>query len=84
MIFKSFFPFLVSNTGANGKLEFPKTSLRELMIQRKNLISMDAALKFVKLAFTYEEWSLFESSARQLVHFLQVTSAKTIRLFLFH
>jgi hypothetical protein len=54
------------------------------MIQRKNLISMDAALKFVKLAFTYEEWSLFESSARQLVHFLQVTSAKTIRLFLFH
>ncbi|XP_073940271.1 cilia- and flagella-associated protein 54 isoform X2 [Castor canadensis] len=62
---------ILSNTGANGKLEFPKTSLRELMIQRKNLISMDAALKFVKLAFTYEEWSLFESSARQLVHFLQ-------------
>uniref|UniRef100_A0A8C8YWC6 Cilia and flagella associated protein 54 n=1 Tax=Prolemur simus TaxID=1328070 RepID=A0A8C8YWC6_PROSS len=50
---------------------FSKTSLLELMIERKNVISMDAAVKFIKLAFTYEEWSLFESSAGHLICFLK-------------
>ncbi|KAL2775883.1 cilia- and flagella-associated protein 54 isoform 1, partial [Daubentonia madagascariensis] len=62
---------IISNTGADGILDFPKTSLLELMIERKNVISMDAAVKFIKLAFTYEEWSLFESSAGHLICFLQ-------------
>ncbi|XP_014445728.1 cilia- and flagella-associated protein 54 [Tupaia chinensis] len=62
---------IISNTGANGMLNFPKTSLLELIVERKNVISMDAAVKFVKLAFTYEEWSLFESSAGHLIYFLQ-------------
>uniref|UniRef100_A0A2K6GCW2 Cilia and flagella associated protein 54 n=1 Tax=Propithecus coquereli TaxID=379532 RepID=A0A2K6GCW2_PROCO len=60
-----------SNIGADGILAFPKTSLLELMIERKNVISMDVAVKFIKLAFTYEEWSLFESSAGRLICFLQ-------------
>ncbi|XP_058164556.1 cilia- and flagella-associated protein 54 isoform X2 [Dasypus novemcinctus] len=62
---------IISNTGADGRLDFPNSSFLELIIQRKNLISMDAAVKFIKLAFTYEEWSLFESVAVQLIDFLQ-------------
>lgn len=58
--------------GANGMFDFPKTPLMELMIERRNIISLDAAVKFIKLAFTYEEWSLFESAAQQLLCFLQV------------
>lgn len=57
-------------------LDFPKSSLLELIIRRKNVISVDAAVKFIKLAFTYEEWSLFESAAGQLIDFLQVIYAK--------
>ncbi|XP_037702863.1 cilia- and flagella-associated protein 54 isoform X3 [Choloepus didactylus] len=62
---------IISNTGADGRLDFPKSSFLELIIQRKNLISVDAAVKFIKLAFTYEEWSLFESVAVQLIDFFQ-------------
>nr|XP_031539099.1 cilia- and flagella-associated protein 54 [Vicugna pacos] len=62
---------IMSNTGADGMLDFPKSSLLQLIIKRKNVISVDAAIKFTKLAFTYEEWSLFESSAGQLIDFLQ-------------
>uniref|UniRef100_F7BP49 Cilia and flagella associated protein 54 n=1 Tax=Callithrix jacchus TaxID=9483 RepID=F7BP49_CALJA len=62
---------IMSNTGADGMLDFPKTSLLELVIERKDVISVDAAVKFIKLAFTYEEWSLFESSAAHLIYFLQ-------------
>lgn len=66
----------MSNTSADGMLDFPKSSLLELIIRRKNVISVDAAVKFIKLAFTYEEWSLFESVAGQLIDFLQVVYAK--------
>ncbi|XP_013373994.1 PREDICTED: cilia- and flagella-associated protein 54 isoform X2 [Chinchilla lanigera] len=62
---------IMSNTGAHGMLDFPKISLLELMIERKNIISMDIAVKFIKLAFTYEEWGLFESAAGQLSSFFQ-------------
>ncbi|KAL1774964.1 cilia-and flagella-associated protein 54 [Sigmodon hispidus] len=61
----------LSNTGANGKFDFPKTHLLEHMIERKNVISVHAAVKFVKLAFNYEEWGLFQSLAGQLIYFLQ-------------
>lgn len=79
----SLFPFLVSNTGADGMLDFPQTSLLQLIMKGKNVISIDAAVKFVKLAFTYEEWSLFESSAGQLIDFLQVIYTKPIICFYF-
>ncbi|XP_038170363.1 cilia- and flagella-associated protein 54 [Arvicola amphibius] len=62
---------ILSNVGANGKLDFPKTSLLEHVVERKNIISLRAAVKFAKLAFTYEEWGLFESLAAQLICFLQ-------------
>lgn len=76
LTFKSLLLFLASNTGAEGTLDFPKSSLLPLIIQRKNVVSVDAAVKFIKLAFTYEEWSLFESSAGQLIDFLQVICAE--------
>lgn len=76
-------PFLVSNVEANGKLDFPKTFLLEHVVERKNIISVCAAVKFAKLAFTYEEWGLFESLAAQLIRFLQVTRAKLFMCF-FH
>lgn len=79
----SLFPFLVSNTGADGMLDFPQISLLQLTVKGKNVISIDAAVKFVKLAFTYEEWSLFESLAGQLIDFLQVTYTKPIIYFYF-
>lgn len=60
---------------------FPKVSLLQLIIERKNIISMDAAVKFIKLAFNYEEWSLFESAAGQLIDFLQVICAKSFICF---
>ncbi|XP_023572354.1 cilia- and flagella-associated protein 54 [Octodon degus] len=62
---------IMSNIDANGVIDFPKISLLELMIERKNIISMDVAVKFIKLAFTYEEWGLFESAAGQLAAFFQ-------------
>ncbi|ERE91844.1 hypothetical protein H671_1g0667 [Cricetulus griseus] len=62
---------ILSNVGTNGKLDFPKTFFLEHMIERKNIISVCAAVKFTKLAFTYEEWGLFESLAGQLIQFLQ-------------
>ncbi|XP_050995602.1 cilia- and flagella-associated protein 54 [Acomys russatus] len=62
---------MFSNVGTNGKLDFPKTHLLEHMVERKNLLSVGAAVKFAKLAFNYEEWGLFESLAGQLIYFLQ-------------
>ncbi|XP_016077281.1 PREDICTED: cilia- and flagella-associated protein 54 [Miniopterus natalensis] len=62
---------IMSNTGTEGMLGFPKTSLLKLIIERKNVISLDAAVKFIKLAFTYEEWCLFVSAAGHLIDFLQ-------------
>lgn len=76
-------PFLVSNVSTHGKLDFPTTSLLEHVVERKNVISALAAVKFAKLAFTYEEWGLFESLAGQLIYFLQVTHAKLFICFLF-
>ncbi|XP_054974286.1 cilia- and flagella-associated protein 54 [Sorex araneus] len=62
---------LVSNMDKEGILDFPVTSFLKLLIGGKNVISLDAALKFTKLAFNYEEWSLFESSAGQILEFIQ-------------
>ncbi|XP_052609079.1 cilia- and flagella-associated protein 54 isoform X1 [Peromyscus californicus insignis] len=62
---------ILSNVSTHGKLDFPKTCLLEHVVERKNVISALAAVKFAKLAFSYEEWALFESLAGQLIYFLQ-------------
>ncbi|XP_012590590.1 PREDICTED: cilia- and flagella-associated protein 54 [Condylura cristata] len=63
--------FITSTTSTNGLFHFPDTSLLQLIIKGENVISMDAAVRFVKLAFTHEEWGLFESSAVHLLELLQ-------------
>lgn len=35
-------------------------------------MSGDAAVKFIKLAFSYEEWDVFDSAIEFVVNFLQV------------
>lgn len=35
-------------------------------------MSGDAAVKFIKLAFSYEEWDVFDSAVEFVVNFLQV------------
>ncbi|CAO2581415.1 Cilia- and flagella-associated protein 54 [Lemmus lemmus] len=70
---------ILSNVGTNGKLDFPSTFLLEHVVERKNIISVLAAVKFAKLAFTYEEWGLFESLAAQLIHFLQKQESPALK-----
>uniref|UniRef100_A0A6I8NGL9 Cilia and flagella associated protein 54 n=1 Tax=Ornithorhynchus anatinus TaxID=9258 RepID=A0A6I8NGL9_ORNAN len=46
----------------------------ELLIGKvdgKNAISVDAAVRFIKLAFTYEDWNLFNSTVDLLLNFLK-------------
>ncbi|XP_075409327.1 cilia- and flagella-associated protein 54 [Tenrec ecaudatus] len=62
---------VVSNFHTDGMLQFSKSSLLEYIVEKQNRISLEAAVKFIKLAFNYEEWSLFESLAVQLLYFLQ-------------
>lgn len=62
---------ILSNTAVGGKFNFPNTSLLQLTIIGSDIISMDAVVKFVKLAFTFEEWGLFGSAAGHLLEFLQ-------------
>eukprot|EP00072_Mus_musculus_P061221 XP_011241943.1 PREDICTED: cilia- and flagella-associated protein 54 isoform X4 [Mus musculus] len=62
---------ILSNVRSNGKLDFPQTSLLEHVVEKRNALSVGASVRFAKLAFTYEEWGLFESLAGQLIHFLQ-------------
>ncbi|KFP33909.1 Uncharacterized protein C12orf55, partial [Colius striatus] len=40
-------------------------------------VSGDAAVKFVKLAFSYEEWDVFDSAAELVVNFLQAQDDPT-------
>uniref|UniRef100_A0A8C8SW67 Uncharacterized protein n=1 Tax=Pelusios castaneus TaxID=367368 RepID=A0A8C8SW67_9SAUR len=40
-------------------------------IRGKNGVSGDAAMKFIKLAFSYEEWDVFDSTIGLIVNFLQ-------------
>ncbi|NXN44468.1 CFA54 protein, partial [Rhinoptilus africanus] len=40
-------------------------------------VSGDAAVKFIKLAFSYEEWHVFDSAIEFVVHFLQAQDDPT-------
>uniref|UniRef100_A0A8C5UAK1 Uncharacterized protein n=1 Tax=Malurus cyaneus samueli TaxID=2593467 RepID=A0A8C5UAK1_9PASS len=48
----------------------PSSTLLQLMLTEKG-VSGDAAVKFVKLAFSYEEWDVFDSALEFVVSFLQ-------------
>ncbi|NXH10145.1 CFA54 protein, partial [Bucco capensis] len=44
-------------------------------------VSGDAAVKFIKLAFSYEEWEVFDSAVEVVVHFLQAQDDPTWKKF---
>ncbi|XP_072511744.1 cilia- and flagella-associated protein 54 isoform X2 [Notamacropus eugenii] len=59
-----------------GKFDFFKTissvsSQMKLAVERKDEVSIAAALKLIKLSFTFEEWNLFNCTAAQFINFLQ-------------
>ncbi|XP_074840080.1 cilia- and flagella-associated protein 54 [Carettochelys insculpta] len=47
------------------------STLMQLILTGKNGVSGEAAIKFVKLAFSYEEWDVFDSAFGLMVNFLQ-------------
>ncbi|KAL2309589.1 hypothetical protein Nmel_005802, partial [Mimus melanotis] len=49
----------------------PSSSLLQLMLTGEKGVSGDAAVKFVKLAFSYEEWNVFYSALEFVDNFLQ-------------
>ncbi|XP_019370589.1 PREDICTED: cilia- and flagella-associated protein 54 isoform X2 [Gavialis gangeticus] len=47
------------------------STLLQLILTGKNGVSGDAAVQFIKLAFSYEEWDAFDSTIGLVVSFLQ-------------
>ncbi|XP_043823641.1 cilia- and flagella-associated protein 54 [Dromiciops gliroides] len=59
-----------------GKFDFFKTicsfaSQMKLAVEGKDGVSIAAAVKLIKLSFTFEEWNLFNCTAGQFINFLQ-------------
>uniref|UniRef100_A0A8C3DYN2 Uncharacterized protein n=1 Tax=Corvus moneduloides TaxID=1196302 RepID=A0A8C3DYN2_CORMO len=54
----------------------PSSTLLQLMLTEKG-VSGDAAVKFVKLAFSYEEWDVFYSALEFVDNFLQAQDDPT-------
>ncbi|XP_053884520.1 cilia- and flagella-associated protein 54 isoform X2 [Malaclemys terrapin pileata] len=46
-------------------------TLLQLILTGKNGVSGEAAMKFIKLAFSYEEWDVFDSTIGLIANFLQ-------------
>ncbi|XP_016281220.2 cilia- and flagella-associated protein 54 isoform X2 [Monodelphis domestica] len=64
---------------SHGKSSFSKNislqlSQMQLAIESKQSVSIAAAVKLIKLSFTFEEWHLFNSAASQFIGFLQLQS----------
>ncbi|XP_039375459.1 cilia- and flagella-associated protein 54 isoform X7 [Mauremys reevesii] len=47
------------------------STLLQLILTGKNGVSGEAAMKFIKLAFSYEEWDVFDSAIGLFANFLQ-------------
>ncbi|XP_065416879.1 cilia- and flagella-associated protein 54 isoform X5 [Chrysemys picta bellii] len=47
------------------------STLLQLILTEKNGVSGEAAMKFIKLAFSYEEWDVFDSTIGLIANFLQ-------------
>ncbi|XP_025979014.2 cilia- and flagella-associated protein 54 [Dromaius novaehollandiae] len=67
----------VSSAGTQGRhctdhfVISASSTLLQLILTGENAVSGDAAVKFVKLAFSYEEWDVFDSSIGLVINFLQ-------------
>ncbi|XP_064275850.1 cilia- and flagella-associated protein 54 isoform X2 [Passer domesticus] len=55
----------------------PSSTLLQLMLTGEKGVSGDAAVKFVKLAFSYEEWNVFYSAFEFVDNFLQAQDDPT-------
>ncbi|TFJ96636.1 perforin-1-like [Platysternon megacephalum] len=57
-------------TESSGVINASSTLL-QLILTGKNGVSGEAAMKFIKLAFSYEEWDVFDSTIGLIANFLQ-------------
>ncbi|XP_015482778.1 cilia- and flagella-associated protein 54 isoform X2 [Parus major] len=66
---------ILSGGESNGTSNFgiinPSSTLLQLMLTGQKGVSGNAAVKFVKLAFSYEEWAVFYSALEFVNNFLQ-------------
>ncbi|XP_041330192.1 cilia- and flagella-associated protein 54 [Pyrgilauda ruficollis] len=66
---------ILSGGESNGTNHFgiinPSSTLLQLMLTGEKGVSGEAAVKFVKLAFSYEEWNVFYSAFEFVDNFLQ-------------
>ncbi|XP_035756904.1 cilia- and flagella-associated protein 54 isoform X4 [Egretta garzetta] len=53
------------------------STLLQLILTGEKGVSGDAAVKFIKLAFSYEEWDVFDSAIEFVVNFLQAQDDPT-------
>ncbi|KAM6136893.1 LOW QUALITY PROTEIN: cilia- and flagella-associated protein 54 [Pterocles gutturalis] len=74
----------VSSTGIQGShctghfgIINASSTLLQLLLTGEKEVSGDAAVKFVKLAFSYEEWDVFDSAIEFVVNFLQAQDDPT-------
>ncbi|XP_063302214.1 cilia- and flagella-associated protein 54 [Pelobates fuscus] len=51
------------------------SSLMDLAIEERDAVSAEAAVKFAKLAFSYEHWDVFDAIITQIYTFLQAQDA---------
>ncbi|XP_068047777.1 cilia- and flagella-associated protein 54 isoform X1 [Anomalospiza imberbis] len=72
---------ILSGGKSNGTNHFgiinPSSTLLQLMLAGEEGVSGDAAVKFVKLAFSYEEWNVFYSALEFVDNFLQAQDDPT-------
>ncbi|XP_053799690.1 cilia- and flagella-associated protein 54 isoform X3 [Vidua chalybeata] len=72
---------ILSGGKSNGTNHFgiinPSSTLLQLMLAGEKGVSGDAAVKFVKLAFSYEEWNVFYSALEFVDNFLQAQDDPT-------
>ncbi|XP_052630644.1 cilia- and flagella-associated protein 54 isoform X1 [Harpia harpyja] len=74
----------VSSTGIQGSdcadhfgIINASSTLLQLILTGEKRVSGDAAVKFIKLAFSYEEWDVFDSAIEFVVNFLQAQDDPT-------
>ncbi|XP_027535729.1 cilia- and flagella-associated protein 54 [Neopelma chrysocephalum] len=65
-----------SGTNHFGSIN-PSSTLLQLIVTGEKGVSGDAAVKFIKLAFNYEEWEVFDSAIQLVVNFLQAQDDPT-------
>nr|XP_056702505.1 cilia- and flagella-associated protein 54 [Euleptes europaea] len=61
----------ISSTDHPGVITASSSSLMELILAGKNAVTADAALRFVKMAFSYEEWDAFDQAAGLFFTFIK-------------